>query len=69
MDMGKDMIDKVQKQQLIRFGHANRMDEMRWPRKVLELVPHEKHKQGWLKQGRKDNIKEALKARDLAEED
>jgi hypothetical protein len=36
MDMEKDITDEVQKWQLIWFGHTNRMDETKWPRKVLD---------------------------------
>jgi hypothetical protein len=43
MEMEKNIIDGVQKRQLILRGHVNGMDEMRWPRKVLERVPQEKH--------------------------
>jgi hypothetical protein len=46
MEMEKDIIDKVQKWQLIWFGYTNRMDKMIWSSKVLEWVPKEKHKGG-----------------------
>jgi hypothetical protein len=32
MEMGKCVTDKVQKRQLIRFGHSNGMEGRRWPR-------------------------------------
>jgi hypothetical protein len=44
MEMEKDIMDKVQKQQLIWFGHINRMEDMRWPRKVLKWVQQGKRK-------------------------
>jgi hypothetical protein len=69
MEMEKDVIGEVQKQQLIWCGHTNRMDEMRWPRKVLEWVPQEKRKQGQLGWGWRDDIKTAMEARNLTEED
>jgi hypothetical protein len=65
MEIGKDIIVEVQKQQLIWFGHTNRMDEIRWPRKVLEWVPQEKRKQGQLRQEWRDYIKEVMEAMDL----
>jgi hypothetical protein len=67
--MGKDIIDEVQKRQLIRFGHMNRMDETRWPRKVLQWVPQQKHKRGRPGGGWRGYIKEAVETRDLVEED
>jgi hypothetical protein len=42
------------------------MDEMRWPRNVLEWVPQEKCKQGQLGWGWRDDI---MEAKDLADED
>jgi hypothetical protein len=44
MDIKKDIIDVVQKQQIIWFGHTATMDERKWPRKVLEWVPQDKSK-------------------------
>jgi hypothetical protein len=44
MVMEKDIINEVQKQQLIWVRHINKMDEMRWLRKVSEWVLQEKHK-------------------------
>jgi hypothetical protein len=38
------------------------MDQTSWPRKVLKWVPQDMHK--W-----RDNMKEAMEARDLTEED
>jgi hypothetical protein len=39
---GKDMIHEIQKRQLLRLGHTNRMEEPRWPREVLKWVPQER---------------------------
>jgi hypothetical protein len=69
MVMGKDIIDEVQKRQLIWSGHTNRMDETRCPRKVLKWVPREKCKHRWLRQACRDDIKAAMGARNLTEED
>jgi hypothetical protein len=40
MEMEKDIIDEVQKRQLIRFGDKNVMDETGWPREVLRCAYH-----------------------------
>jgi hypothetical protein len=39
------------------------MDEMRWTREVLKWVPQEKRKQGWPRQGWRDNTKDAMEVR------
>jgi hypothetical protein len=58
----------VQKQQLIWFGHTNRIGEKRLPKEVLKWVPQEKSKWGWPRRGWRDDIREAMEARDCAEE-
>jgi predicted transposase YdaD len=68
MEMEKDITDKVQERQLTWFGQTNRMDETRWPRKVLEWVPQEKGKRGRQRRGWRDDIKQGTEARGTAEE-
>jgi hypothetical protein len=46
MEREKNVIDAVQKRQLLWFGYTNRMDETRWPRNVLEWVPQERRERG-----------------------
>jgi hypothetical protein len=67
-EMEKDIVDEVQKRKLIWFGHTNRMDETGWPRKLLEWVPEEKCEGGRPRQGWRDEVKEAMEARDFADE-
>jgi hypothetical protein len=69
VEMEKDITSEEKKRQLIRFGHTNKMDEKRLPREVQEWVPREKRKGGRPKRGWRDDIKEAMEARDFAEED
>jgi hypothetical protein len=44
------------------------MDETRWPGKVIKRVSQEKRKRGRSRRGWRDDIKEAIEARDLEEE-
>jgi hypothetical protein len=44
--IGKDIIDDMQKRQLIWFGHTNGIDEKRWSGKLLKWLPQEKCKWG-----------------------
>jgi hypothetical protein len=58
MEVGRDIMDGMQKRQLIWSGHINRMDETTWPRKVLERVRQEKCKGGC-----REDAKEGTEAR------
>jgi hypothetical protein len=51
------------------FGRTDRMDKKRWPGKVLECVPQEKRERGRQRRGWRDDIKRAMEARNMAEED
>jgi predicted secreted protein len=46
MEVEKDATDKVQKRQLIRFGHGNGMEETGWPRESSGWVQQEENKRG-----------------------
>jgi hypothetical protein len=61
MEMEKDIIDEVQKRQLMCFGDTNIMDETGWPREVLRYAPLEMRKRGRLRQGWRDDIEEQWK--------
>jgi hypothetical protein len=50
-------------------GDINRMDRTRWSREVLKLVPQEKRERGRPKRAWRDDMKAAMEARKLAEED
>jgi hypothetical protein len=51
METKKDITDKVQKRQLIRFGHTNRTGKERQSRKVLKWVPQEERETRTAKAG------------------
>jgi hypothetical protein len=51
--MERDIIDETQKRQLISFGHTDRMDETRSPRKLLKGTTGESKRRVW-----RDDVKE-----------
>jgi hypothetical protein len=68
IEMGNDIIEEVQKRQLKWFGHTNRMDETRWPRKAVKWAPQEKCERGRQRRGWTEDIKEAMEGRESAVE-
>lgn len=66
-DMDRNILNYVQRRQLIWFGHISRMEKGLLLRKMLKWVPSERRLRGRLKLGRKDFIIEALMTRDLTE--
>jgi hypothetical protein len=69
IEMEKDITHEVHKPQVMWAGHTNRVEDMRWPRNILEWVPEEKSKGGRPRRGWRDDVKEAMEARGFAEED
>jgi hypothetical protein len=69
MDLDKTIIDRVEEQQLVWYGHLQRMSEERWPKKIWEWTPHGRRRRGRPGRTRSNNIKEAMAARDLDEQD
>lgn len=67
MDKKHNITDEIERRQLVWFGHTKRMDENRWPRKVLEWIPPERRKRGRPRRSWRDGIEEAMKFRNLAE--
>nr|CAI5853376.1 unnamed protein product [Callosobruchus analis] len=65
--MGKEqtVADEIERRQLVWFGHTKRMDENRWPRKVLEWIPPERRKRGRPRRSWRDDVEEAMTARSL----
>lgn len=64
----KDIIDEVEKKQLIWFGHTKRMGQHRWPRKILEWTPPEKRKRGRPRRSWRNDVDDAMRSRNLNEE-
>lgn len=67
MDKEQTVADEIERRQLVWFGHAKRM-ENRWPKRVLEWIPPERRKRGRPRRSWRDDIKEAMDARNLEEE-
>ena len=63
----KSIIDDIDKKQLTWFGHVKRMEERRWPRKILEWDPPERRKRGRPRRSQRENVQEAMDARELDE--
>jgi hypothetical protein len=68
MDLDKTNIDRVEEKQLVLYGHLQRMSEERWPKKIWEWTPHGRRR-GRPRRTWFNNIKEAMTARDLDEQD
>lgn len=68
MNMETDIAEEIEMRQLIWFGHTKRMEESRWPRKVLEWIPPERRKRGRPKRSWRDDIDGAMNSRNIAEE-
>jgi hypothetical protein len=69
MDLDKTIIDRVEEKQLVWYGHLQRMSEERWSKKIWEWTPHGRRRRGRSRRTWSSNIKEAMAARDLDEQD
>ena len=68
MGMERDIVDEVQRKQLVWYGHTCRMDEERTPNRVLQWTPPEKRKRGRPRRCWMDDVNEAMRSRNLNEE-
>jgi hypothetical protein len=69
MDLDKTITDRVQEKQLVWYGHLQRMSEERWPKKIWEWTPQGRRRRGRPRKNWSNNVKEAMAARDLDEQD
>lgn len=67
MNIERDITDEIEKKQLTWFGHTKRMSQERWPRKILEWVPPERRKRGRPRRSWREDVNDAMKARNLEE--
>jgi hypothetical protein len=67
MKIDTNIIEQIEKKQLTWFGHTKRMNEARWPRKILEWIPEERRRRGRPRRSWRDDIDEAMKTRNLQE--
>jgi hypothetical protein len=69
MDLDKTINDRVEEKQLVWYGHLQGMSEERWPKKIWEWTLQGRRRRGRPRRTWSNNIKEALAARDLDEQD
>jgi hypothetical protein len=69
MDLDKTITDRVEVKRLVWYGHLQRMSEERWPKKIWEWTPQGRRRRGLPRRTWSNNIKEAMVARDLDEQD
>ena len=65
MEVEGDILDEVQRKQLVWFGHINRMEEGRLPRQVMNWVPPWRKKRGRPRRSWRMGIEEAMTVRGL----
>jgi hypothetical protein len=69
MDLDKTITDRVEEKQLVWNGQLQRMSEERWPKNIWEWTPRGRRRRGRPRRTWSNNIKEAMAARDLDEQD
>lgn len=69
MGIEKTIIDAIETKQLSWYGHLERMDEDRWPKRVWKWIPPERRKRGRPPRSWYQDIHDAMAARDLQEGD
>ena len=69
MGMERDIVDEVQRKQLVWYGHMCRMDEERIPNRALQWTPPEKRRRGRPRRCWMDDVNEAMHSRNVNEED
>lgn len=69
MGVSTSIIDTIEAKGLRWYGHVRRMDEKRWPKRMLEWIPPQRRKRGRPKNTWKKGIEEAMQERGLQEGD
>ena len=67
--MESTVIDRFDRRQLIWYGHVVRMNEERWPRKVLDYTPPNRRKKGRPRKTWKDGITNAMNNNNISPDD
>lgn len=60
MNLHHDIIEEIEKKQLTWFGHVQRMEEKRLPKRSLEWQPSERRKRGRPRPGWNDQIRKTI---------
>lgn len=69
MNVEGTIMDTVDKKRLTWYGHLQRMEDRRWPKRVWQWVPPERRKRGRPPRSWKKDVEEAMLARGLQEGD
>lgn len=66
MGIEKDILEEIERRQLVWFGHVNRLDDNRWPKRILKWTPPQHRKRGRPKRSWRDEINDAMSSRNLS---
>lgn len=69
MNIQTTIVDTTEAKSLRWYGHVNRMDYNRWPKKLLHWIPPQRRKRGRPRRTWTDGIKTAMTSRNLQDED
>lgn len=69
LNIGTTILDTVEAKCLRWYGHVRRMDEGRWPKKIIEWTPAERRRRGRPRTLWKDAVNKAMDGRNLQEND
>lgn len=61
--------DKIESRQLVWYGHIKRMNDERWPKRILEYTPMNRRRRGRPRKSWKQGIETAMSVRDMNEDD
>ena len=65
MEIDIDIMETIEVKKLRWYGHVQRMDVNRWPKRVMQWVPPHRIKRGRPKKEWKSGIEEAMEKRNL----
>ncbi|KAK4871484.1 hypothetical protein RN001_015608 [Aquatica leii] len=69
LEVERNIIEEVEKKQLIWYGHVQKMEDERWPKKTIKWVPPERRKRGRPKKKWIQEMETAKAARGLEDEE
>ena len=69
MEVEGTILDTIERKRLLWYGHLQRMDDNRWPKKIWTWSPPEKRKRGRPPRSWKTDVREAMEARNLRDGD
>lgn len=69
MEVEGTILDTIDTKRLLWYGHLERMDNTRWPKKVWQWIPPERRKRGRPPRRWREDVQEAMDSRGLQEGD